>query len=555
MHHFTHFINHRLWHRLLILISCLCLLSACSVSTPTTTPVSASPSVTPQPSSTATRIAPSSTPQPTLWLDPHLPEALRAQIALPDGWQWSQDAAQATCQLQAGARPPATIRWSYALVAPFYTLTDDVRLSDLQQLWRGQQASQTLPVQRLLVAPDTLQLFTLEWGSPGPNVVALPAQQLLSEAEQAPNSWALLPFEQLEPRWKVLRVEGSSPIQQNFDPAADPLTRFFTFNCPNAPTPNWLPSTNRDPQRFTSLILTGVTALVRGTGIEMEQNGYTYPAEEIGDLLRSADLTHISNEIPFWPKCPNPAYQNGTALVFCSRPQYLELLQFIGTDIVELTGDHFNDWGPEAMRYTLDLYRQNQLPVYGGGENLAAAQQPLLIEHHGNRLAFLGCNAKPIGYSSATATNPGTWHCDMDWMESEVRSLREQGYLPIVTFQHLEYYDFVARPALQADFQRMAEAGAVIVSGSQAHQPHAFELRPNAFLHYGLGNLFFDQYNWPDSDTDKAFIDRHIFYNGKHISTELITIRFVDFAKSRFMTPEERADLLQKVFAVSTQFK
>ena len=79
-------------------------------------------------------------------------------------------------------------------------------------------------------------------------------------------------------------------------------------------------------------------------------------------------------------------------------------------------------------------------------------------------------------------------------MAAEVKQLRADGYLPIVTFQHNEYYVWEAQPQLVEDFHRMEAAGAVIVSGSQAHQPHAIEITDNAVLHYGLGNLFFDQY-------------------------------------------------------------
>ena len=52
-------------------------------------------------------------------------------------------------------------------------------------------------------------------------------------------------------------------------------------------------------------------------------------------------------------------------------------------------------------------------------------------------------------------------------------------------------------------------------------------------------------------NTATAFIDRHIFYNNKHISTELLTIQFVDFARARPMTEGERSDLLRKVFQAS----
>jgi len=99
-----------------------------------------------------------------------------------------------------------------------------------------------------------------------------------------------------------------------------------------------------------------------------------------------------------------------------------------------------------------------------------------------------------------------------------------------------------------ADFEKAAEAGSVIVSGSQAHQPQAMEFDNNSFLHYGLGNLFFDQYNegFPER---QAFIDRHVFYNGHYINTELLTIMFVDQARPRPMTPSERQDLLTTIFS------
>jgi len=104
--------------------------------------------------------------------------------------------------------------------------------------------------------------------------------------------------------------------------------------------------------------MTGVTAMVRGTAALMERNGMTYPAGQIGGLLRSADLTHVSNEIAFDPACPHPHFQ-GDELVFCSRPEYIQLLEYIGTDVVEMTGDHFIDVQPSAVLYTLDLYKNS----------------------------------------------------------------------------------------------------------------------------------------------------------------------------------------------------
>ena len=91
-------------------------------------------------------------------------------------------------------------------------------------------------------------------------------------------------------------------------------------------------------------------------------------------------------------------------------------------------------------------------------------------------------------------------------MVSEIQELKAEGYQVIATFQHDEIYLWEPEPNMREDFRKLAEAGATIVSGSQAHQPHVYEFRGDSFIHYGLGNLFFDQLGWYD-DSDKAFLD------------------------------------------------
>jgi poly-gamma-glutamate capsule biosynthesis protein CapA/YwtB (metallophosphatase superfamily) len=117
--------------------------------------------------------------------------------------------------------------------------------------------------------------------------------------------------------------------------------------------------------------------------------------------------------------------------------------------------------------------------------------------------------------------------------------------LPIVTVQGFEVCQF-APHSTQRDFaQSMAEAGAMIVSGSQAHCPQAYAFQGETFIHYGLGNLWFDQMDWI---TRQEILDRHVFYNGRHISTEIKTALLEDSARPRPMSIEERRVLLEMVF-------
>ena len=406
----------------------------------------------------------------------------------------------------------------------------------------------------LLMDESTLEALSAAWSEPAPgSVEVVPAGDLLATAWERESAWAIVPFEALDPRWKVLKIGGVSPIQKDFDPSEYPLA--IPFGIRPAAENLQLPAeilTNRDPEKFTDLLLTGVTALVRGTALTMERRGVLYPGEAIRDLTRGVDFMHVNNEVPFTPDCPFPDLYP-QYLVFCSDVRYLDLLLDIGTDVVELSGDHFGDHGPEGTLFTLDLYDDAGLPYYGGGHNLEEGRAPLLLEHNGNKIAFIGCNAKGSDYyAPADADTPGAVPCDFDYLDEVIPRLKADGYVVVMTFQHNEYYSYQAQPDLVRDFGRVAAAGADIVSGSQAHQPHGMAFADGAFIHYGLGNLFFDQYHYcEDYACDYAFMDRHIIYDGRYISTELIPIRFVDMARPVPMNAEERADFLAMMFAAS----
>ena len=519
------------------------------------------------PTSLTADTAPAETPEPTLtppspglWIDPAIPDSLH-QTALRSGIPvvFSSDMATARLILADSQdlmvdSSPST--WIYAFVAPFPTLLDGVGSEDVRLAWLGTPPP-ALAGSQLWMDESTLAVFTALWGEPALHAVKTAPADILGEtlwSSQDP-AFAIIPFENLEPHWKVLTVGGQSPIHNDFDLSAYPLV--VTFACMGkACAAVNMPASNRDSSKLTVVVMTGVTALVRGTAWTMEQKGILYPGRDIRDWLRAADITHISNEIPFAENCPYPdMYQQ--AIVFCSDPRYLELLEDVGADVIEMTGNHFQDWGSVATLYTLDLYRQHGLLYFGGGSDLADSQKAVRIEHNGNRIAFIGCNAPGPDFAWATESRPGAAPCgDFKWMVNEIARLRSEGFLPIVTFQHDEYYTPEPRPTQLRDFRFAADAGAIIVSGSQAHTPQAMEFYNDTLILYGLGNLFFDQMYYPlgnvmSTRTRQELITRHIFYDNKYVSTELLTAMLEDYARPRPMTGEECFKLLSELFTVS----
>jgi Bacterial capsule synthesis protein PGA_cap len=559
-------------NRARILVSLLLATILVSCATPTPPPPTAAPEPKPVSQSVvAQQASPTVAPTPgslSLYLAPETPDELKSE-AQSWGIPINSDPKTASLYLElTTAEDKSTTvsetTWVYALVAPFPTVTDGVTLDELKAAWSASSSGgsdcaqcESLGSTPLWMADSTLAAFTALWGEPASGAVQIVKPDELVDAlwKNRP-SWGIVPFEELVPKLKVLTVDGQAPIHTDFDLASYPLKAGFALRALDrdpATLDLSLPDTNRERSRMTVIILTGVTALVRATAYTMETKGVIYPAQNIRDFMRAADITHISNEIPFFTGCdfPNPSRYK---LVFCSDPKYIDLLKDVGTDVVELTGNHFADYGAGAMLETLDIYRKNNIAYYGGGADLEDAQKPLLLENNGNKIAFIGCNPVDLGKPpEATETKPGAAPCSHKYQVDTINTLKAQGYFVISTFQHQEYYSPEARPDQLEDFHRVADAGASIVSGSQAHFAQMMEFYNDSFIHYGLGNLFFDQMGdipyYPG--IRREFIDRYTIYKGKLISVELLTTMLVDYSRPRLMTPAERASFLNEYFHYS----
>ncbi|MDI9565818.1 MAG: CapA family protein, partial [Chloroflexota bacterium] len=444
---------------------------------------------------------PTATPAPlTLYLSEKLPSELIALDAIsgvvisadPTASLWFGPAVEAP-----SGEVLQTSALVFALAAPFPTLLDDISLDELQAYWLGMTVGRLDAVTRLYVPELLFQVLVERWGTPGEARIQSFQEPPEIAALWEDNAWMLLPFEELNPQLKVIQVDGSSPLFKDFDPESYPFTLQFQLvhkvqaaSIPADVLESLLSAVqpgNRDPEMLTTLVMTGVTALVRATAYRMEMYGVTYPGEKVRHWLTEADLTHISNEVSFYEDCPFPD-PTSERLLFCSDPKYLELFKEIGVDIIELTGNHNNDslivYGVDVVPFTLDLYDEHGMHYFGGGRNLAEAKTPLLITHNGNKLAFIGCNAFGPDFAWATDAGGGSAPCeDYQWMAAEISRLRDEGYLPIATFQYFEdYYDFAADHH-KRDFGIMADAGAVIVNGSQSHRPKAMTFSGDAFIH------------------------------------------------------------------------
>jgi len=458
----------------------------------------------------------------------------------------------------------ADFTYYYVLAATFSTLTDNVSREDFINVWRGKNQN-VLNNSPLLLSTDTLEKLEAVLG-----VCNYPGLRISDEITydrldwREPDIYAVMPFEALTPNLKVIKINEANILDIGFTGATYPLVLNFSIKDSvgtEFPGQELIPVTNRKSSEITRLLMTGVTALVRRLGVLMETKGATYPASEIIPLIQSADLLHISNEVAFAETCPAANWYQ-KSLQFCSRPEYIELLDFLKPDVIELTGNHLLDWDVPAFEETIRLYENRGWPVYAGGISLSKAREPVIIVHNGNKMAFIGCNIAGPEFVWAKEDRAGAASCDFDKMENQIVELSSEGYLPIVTLQYYEYYDTKPSPEQVKDFGRLAAAGAVIVQGSQSHVPQTMKVAEKSFIHYGLGNFLFDQMRNPDGlghlidlgsgDAYPAvrleMLDLHTFYQGRLINTELLTTILEESGKPRPMTEGERKMFLQYLF-------
>lgn len=499
-------------------------------------------------------------PPPTATTDPAIAAqyTLSAAAGVPEGmiaaaqaiaannrqlFQWveSDTAADVLLTVNDGT---TLAHWIYVVAAPFATIAGDVTWSAVTAGWATGESE----LGRLHVDPATSDALSAVWGPGSGQVVG---DDLIGAVWAARPSWIIVPFEQLRPEWKVIRLDGRSPLTHDFNADGYPLSLPVTVrgqpDAVDAFIARWNgPATNRDPSRLTRVAMSGVTALVRATAAQMERNGILWPGEEVGPVFQSADIAHISNEVSFAADCPFPDAYGGTT--FCSRDPYFDLIKHLGIDVIELTGNHLNDYGREPLSRTIDMYEAAGMQWFGGGRDLTDAGRPAIFEHNGNRIAFVGCN--PVGPANdwALADAAGSRPCSGD-LPAQIAQLRAEGYVVMATLQYNEHYVYFAPPDQKAAFSELAAAGASAVSGSQAHHAQGFAFENGTFIHYGPGNLFFDQMDM--MGTRQMFVDTYVIYEGRILSVELWTGLIENWARPRLMTDEERSDLLQTVFQAS----
>jgi poly-gamma-glutamate capsule biosynthesis protein CapA/YwtB (metallophosphatase superfamily) len=291
----------------------------------------------------------------------------------------------------------------------------------------------------------------------------------------------------------------------------------------------------------------------------LRADDFTLPYHKVADVLRAADLTvgsldgSISDESAPSP-CPLTMNLIGPA-------RTVEGLNFAGFDVITVATNHAKDCGARgwncddvAFRDTLLNLRQAGLLPVGGGENLAEALAPVIVEVKGVRFAFIGVTS--VGMETwARDDRPGTAPLSdaaLPLVAAAIGAARQQADVVIVLAQWGVEYTVRPDDTQLRWAPLLIGAGADLVIGNHPHVVEPVEVFaardgvPGGVVAYALGNFIFDQGPW---ETRQGVVFEAAFTGPALTAWDLLPVHIYSLHQPDWAPAEEAKEILERVEA------
>lgn len=280
-------------------------------------------------------------------------------------------------------------------------------------------------------------------------------------------------------------------------------------------------------------------------------NGGGRPFENIKPLLRKADFSFINFEMPV----VNP--NHGETPIWKCGPNFsghtisIDIICDAGFNVTTLANNHILDQGYDSLLYTIEQLNNKGVKTVGAGENLEAANKPLILRNSRNEsLGIINCCEHE--FSVATESKAGA--CPLNPIQQwyRIQTLREvvDGIVVIVHGGN-EYYQLPS-PRMKETYRFFIDAGADAVVNHHQHCYSGFEIYKGKPIFYGLGNFLFDLPTQKHTNWNEGYIVELEFLKGRspmmniHPYTQCNEEPIVSV-----MNDEEKSDFNRKLYKIN----
>ena len=190
---------------------------------------------------------------------------------------------------------------------------------------------------------------------------------------------------------------------------------------------------------------------------------------------------------------------------FQAHPRVIPFLKKNFTAI-SLANNHTVDFGDKKFAKMLDLLEKNKVSFFGGGKNLRAAHEPLIIEKKEKRIAILGYDLFLPRSFEALPDRAGVAWGEDDFIVAGIKRAKEFYKADfVIVFPHWGWeHEKIASKEQQRVAHLMIDSGADIVVGGHPHVTQNIETYKNKYIFYSLGNFIFNGFEGIDATTGWA---------------------------------------------------
>ena len=210
------------------------------------------------------------------------------------------------------------------------------------------------------------------------------------------------------------------------------------------------------------------------------------------ETMNQTDIFYINHEYCISDR---GAPLNGKYYTFRAKPERMELLKQMGTDLVALANNHVFDYGKDALIDTTKLLQQANIPYVGGGVNIEEAKRPVYFIVNGMKIGFVGAsNAEKLRYTpQATEDTPGILRAYDTTEYNAVIQEASKNCDYLIAYIHWGTEDSNYLNSLQQSMGReFLNSGADIVVGGHPHVLQGMEYVDGKPIVYSLGDFWFN---------------------------------------------------------------
>ncbi|GLU47243.1 CapA family protein [Nocardiopsis ansamitocini] len=225
----------------------------------------------------------------------------------------------------------------------------------------------------------------------------------------------------------------------------------------------------------------------------------------VAEVFKEADVSMVNLETAV---TDGGTQAPGKEFAFRAPDTVFTALQEAGVNVATLANNHGMDFGPDGLADTLNNAEAAGFPLVGAGLDADGAYSPEIFEVNGNTLAVIGATDVLDDHLmtewTAGAGKPGLASTKGEMLPRAIQAVQDAKAEAdaVIVFLHWgREGDHCPLPHAPDLARQLIGAGATAVVGGHAHVVSPGGYMGDSYVHYGLGNFVFYNFDGPTAET------------------------------------------------------